>query len=159
MPYLCGLWSFTNAYGKRICEGKEEIYKNNRQLEFNRDKRTSYIANDGSTIYFCLSKQNDVLSQWRSYADDGRGISLGIDVNILLKQSNKLKGNDIIYDKKEQINLLNEKIKDKVLDELEKAIDSKNENDIFNKSRILISHILNETVICKNPAFQEEKRV
>ena len=36
----------------------------------------------------CLSKKNDVLSQWRSYADDGKGVAIGINVDNLLKFSN-----------------------------------------------------------------------
>lgn len=106
---------------------------------------------------FCLSKENDVLSQWRSYADDGKGIALGIDVDMLLKISDLLQGSDIIYDKKEQINLLNGIISKKVLDNLEHSIKSNDIKDILAKSTILISHILEKAVVCKNPAFQEEK--
>lgn len=88
---------------------------------------------------------------------DGRGVALGIDINVFLKYRSLLEGNDIIYDKKKQINLLDNKISSKVLDNLENAIVSQDENDFFSKSRIMISYILKEAVMCKNPAFQEEK--
>lgn len=32
---------------------------------------------------FCLSEQADLLSQWRGYADDGRGVSIGFDLGYL----------------------------------------------------------------------------
>ena len=46
----------------------------------------------------CLSRESDVLSQWRSYANDGKGVAIGIDVDRLLRYSTLLSGNDIIYD-------------------------------------------------------------
>jgi len=35
----------------------------------------------------CLSKDGDVLSQWRAYADDGAGVALGLDTALLKKLS------------------------------------------------------------------------
>ncbi|WP_065328337.1 DUF2971 domain-containing protein [Tritonibacter mobilis] len=34
---------------------------------------------------FCLSEDPDLLSQWRAYADDGRGLALGFDASLLEK--------------------------------------------------------------------------
>ena len=31
----------------------------------------------------CFSYQNDLLSQWRGYADDGRGAAIGFDLDVL----------------------------------------------------------------------------
>ena len=36
----------------------------------------------------CFSTRKDDLSQWRGYADDGRGVTLGIDLEEVLKQAN-----------------------------------------------------------------------
>ena len=111
---------------------------------------------------FCLSKGNDVLSQWRSYADDGKGVAIGIDVNRLLKLDTELLvGKDIIYDDKEQMKLLEQKKLDDSLDdfieELEMALQGENETEIYSKVRKVASYILNEAIICKNPAFEEER--
>lgn len=38
-----------------------------------------------STFAICLSEEGDLLSQWRGYANDGKGICLGFNVNELLK--------------------------------------------------------------------------
>lgn len=42
---------------------------------------------DGSiaTFALCLSEEGDLLSQWRGYADDGKGICLGLNVEEILK--------------------------------------------------------------------------
>ena len=36
----------------------------------------------------CFSENGDSLSQWRGYAEDGRGVTLGIDLEEVLKQAN-----------------------------------------------------------------------
>lgn len=104
----------------------------------------------------CLSKENDVLSQWRSYADDGQGVSIGINVDKLLECSSLLSENEIIYDKNKQMKLLEGKEIDRYLNNLEQAIEQGDENSIYNKVRILVSHLLEDSIICKNPAFREE---
>lgn len=60
------------AFGLFVNELKEKIEK-----EFE----------DGSisTFALCLSEEGDLLSQWRGYADDGKGICLGLNVEEILK--------------------------------------------------------------------------
>lgn len=53
----------------------------------------------------CFSKEGDVLSQWRSYADDSRGVSIGFDLNKLIENSN-LKLKEVSYSVDEQKSLL-----------------------------------------------------
>ncbi|KFN42356.1 DUF2971 domain-containing protein [Arenimonas oryziterrae] len=38
-------------------------------------------------LAFCLSERGDVLSQWRGYADDGRGVAIGFSTNHLRRLS------------------------------------------------------------------------
>lgn len=102
----------------------------------------------------CLSKEEDVLSQWRSYADDGKGVAIGINVDELLGKNDLLDGKDIIYDFEQQMKLLDKQEINKCLDEIEKISD---EQELYRKVKILVSHLLENSMICKNPAFQEEK--
>lgn len=49
----------------------------------------SYDADDDTKNWvFCLSEKADDLGQWRGYADDGRGISIGFNSAILKKVNN-----------------------------------------------------------------------
>lgn len=48
----------------------------------------------------CLSKDGDVLSQWRAYASDATGYSIGFSANDLLKMPVRIL--KVIYDKEEQ---------------------------------------------------------
>ena len=42
-----------------------------------------YFSSNMSALGFCLSEQKDMLSQWRAYASDGRGIAIGFDSGLL----------------------------------------------------------------------------
>jgi hypothetical protein len=44
-------------------------------------------ASDQSTFVFSASSKGDLLSQWARYADDGRGVALGLTVNTALLTS------------------------------------------------------------------------
>lgn len=105
---------------------------------------------------FCLSKDKDVLSQWRSYANDGKGVAIGFDVDFIEKHYS-LYGTEVIYDKEKHYEILSQKISAGVLMNLNNAIENGNSDEIYRKSKILVSHILQDAMMCKNPAFQEEK--
>lgn len=105
---------------------------------------------------FCLSKDKDVLSQWRSYANDGKGVAIGFDVD-LIETKYSLYGTEVIYDKEKQYDILSQKINDSILRNLNAAVEDGNSDEVYRKSKILVSYILQDAIMCKNPAFQEEK--
>lgn len=105
---------------------------------------------------FCLSKEKDVLSQWRSYANDGKGVAIGFDVDFIEKNYFLL-GTEIVYDKEKQCEILSHKVKDSTLMDLNNAVKNGKNNEVYRKSKILVSQILQDAIMCKNPAFQEEK--
>lgn len=41
----------------------------------------NYNSNLKSHFIFCMSKNKDLLSQWRGYADDAKGVAIGFDSN------------------------------------------------------------------------------
>lgn len=104
----------------------------------------------------CLSKKNDVLSQWRSYADDGKGVAIGTNVDNLLQFSSLLSGKDIIYEPQKQMEMINDKNIDGLLDEIEKEFSNNNIKNLHNKVRTLLSYLLSDSIVCKNPEFREE---
>lgn len=111
--------------------------------------------------FFCMSEEGDLLSQWRSYADNGKGVAIGININKLninpdipfvgLPKSHSLGYGRIIYDVTEQHDLINKILED-------------NYNKIKNEKKDLELTVV-ETVpiiqklsaVFKNPAFSEEK--
>lgn len=110
--------------------------------------------------YICsFSKDGDVLSQWRAYADDGYGVSIGFNRSYFdfyphgpLLSYNKEHTTglyDVIYDGQTQDATIKE-----IVGYLINA--NNNENDKY-KLFIHLSHILKKlSYTYKNPAFHEE---
>ena len=60
----------------------------------------------------CFSKNGDLLSQWRAYANNGKGIAIGFESMMIEKKMNLyLQRKHVIYDVKEQTEFLDELIK------------------------------------------------
>ena len=114
-----------------------------------RGQRSIYIS--------CFSKKPDLLSQWRAYAEDGTGVSIGFDLNKLSVASNILLEeviytNDVVYENKENDVLI-------TADTIGTVI---NENNIIKKDEqleVFLHELIPELAKYKNPAFQEEKEV
>ncbi|HLN28602.1 MAG TPA: DUF2971 domain-containing protein [Gemmataceae bacterium] len=99
----------------------------------------------------CFSGDGDVLSQWRAYADDGRGFAIGFDsAKIRGPKTEPLK---VCYDLDEQNRIVNELIEKY----LARFSDTK---DSF-KQRVLASEfhaeLLGQSQNQKNPMFSEEQ--
>lgn len=96
----------------------------------------------------CLSKDGDVLSQWRAYTNDATGYCLGFSAKDLLKMPIRIL--DVIYDLEKQNENLSTILL--TLNKLFKSNDKK-ENEAFTE----LSHELSVNLArFKNPAFKEE---
>ena len=98
----------------------------------------------------CYSLDADVLSQWRAYADDGRGFAIGFDPTLMKMPAKKLR---VLYDETTQFSELSGNVRH-VFD-YEKSIGFKF-NDEFR------SHWVNfgmDLVAYKHHGFKEEKEI
>lgn len=111
---------------------------------------------------FCLSEKDDNLGQWRGYADDGKGISIGFYSRIFEHESDqKTQSLDFLQDKLYQIC---DKIEyggfdiKQLLDSAElDVLTSSCEYDELEKSfKKLITYSIILAPLYKNPAFEEE---
>ncbi|NFD77379.1 DUF2971 domain-containing protein [Clostridium botulinum] len=137
-------------------------------LEMLREDETqpSYIT--------CFSRKGDLLSQWRAYGDDGRGVSIGFDSKLLYKVDsckNDIYIEDVLYDKEEQIKgvhlaVYNALTYMKDLFELEQ--NTYRVSDDFNKyfieefdafCEVICDELAILSCYMKNPAFKEEDEV
>lgn len=119
----------------------------------------------------CFSSNGDLLSQWRAYSDNGKGVSIGFSrkyLNEIIKTESKKNYDfaepefrffDLVYDKSKHI---------KYIDDLLNSIDLKKEVDLlmdnydhssvtFNRVLKLVIPIYKSCIISKNPNFIEEK--
>ena len=71
----------------------------------------SYLSHQ--SLIACFSLEKDLLSQWRAYAQDGEGVSVGFDYNYLkrlLKGQRNILIGKVIYDQKKQEEMIRTKM-------------------------------------------------
>jgi len=122
--------SLSNDYmeGKLVEKGILKIAEEDRlnmdQMEGLKGALT-YISSTADGLGFCLSEKKDLLSQWRGYANDANGVSIGFSKNYLELLSNSLRDdktprftlNQVIYKPDEIASVLNptyQKIKEHI---------------------------------------------
>lgn len=125
---------------------------------------SSYIA--------CFSRKGDLISQWRAYGDDGKGVSIGFDPKLLRKvnsNKNDIYIEDILYDKDEQIEDIRLAVNGAVTymknlfhDDAVRVSDDFNkyfieEFDAF--CEVICDELEISSCYMKNPAFKEEDEV
>jgi hypothetical protein len=144
-------------------------------LELLQDKLLAYHKHEG--FGFSLSLEGDLLSQWRGYADDGCGVSIGFSKSYLqeLAKNNSKPGHDllslheVIYDVEEHERLVRSLYDDYIRAMADRLIvDSKVESflkksDASEKTSRLASLSFSTVMatlfafVWKAPAFKEEK--
>lgn len=75
-----------------------DIMKREIGFDFTFDELIATLDSKGQkSIYIsCFSMESDILSQWRAYADDGKGVSIGFDLNLISIADNLLV-REVIY--------------------------------------------------------------
>lgn len=111
-----------------------------------------------SSIYICcFSKESDILSQWRAYAEDGRGVSIGFNLE-KLKIANNFMIREIIYTNNVVYNDIESDV-ECVADTISTVL---NEHKITTKEEqidVFLHELIPELAQYKNPAFSEEKEI
>ncbi len=112
----------------------------------------------------CLSLEGDLLSQWRGYADDGKGFSIGFKREVFEQYSIggftflNIRAGEVEYEKNKHVFSVEESIK-KLFVDLNKVVEI---NDLCNESirhifRNCFQELIEKAVFIKNPFFREEK--
>lgn len=128
-------------------------------IDFSCEEFAKRLENKGQkSIYIsCFSKTPDLLSQWRAYADDGKGVAIGFDLDMLASADNILVreviyAHDIVQEEYESTLEIVADCIPTVLKEYE-AFDREEKMDIF------LHELITELARFKNPAFEEEEEV
>ena len=98
----------------------------------------------------CFSEHGDLLSQWRSYADDGRGVAIGFSTGHLQRMCIGLNGHlcNIIYDDNTHRTLLQAAFD---LPDLQGEVQT-----VEQGTTAILGRLSEAASRCKNPAFAEE---
>lgn len=112
------------------------------------------IFEENANVYAsCFSTEGDLLSQWRAYAQDGYGVSVGFSGELLEKVNKReygIKFLPIIYAEKKQKEYAREQAI-RILDLLSKG------SFIYHAVGEVFENDLENLCCYKNPAFSEEK--
>lgn len=156
---------------------KEKYFKDRYDSIFDRMVRDSKrIFFDERLIipYICCfsgAESRDLLSQWRGYTDDGRGVAVGVDEGILSsvkisfkKEPIKMKViyfSKVLYDVNSQKHIVRKKGLE-LIKELKSIVKDKkvNDNQLVEESRLALMNcfvqLYNCATVAKNPFFEEE---
>lgn len=128
-------------------------------VDFTCEELAKHLEDKGQkSIYIsCFSKSSDLLSQWRAYADDGMGVAIGFDLDMLASADN-IFVREIIY--------ADDVVQEECESTLEIVADSMptvlSEYKAFNREEqidIILNELIAELARFKNPAFKEEEEV
>ena len=127
---------------------------------------------------FCLSEQGDVLSQWRGYADDAAGVSIGFSFPYLnsghpIDEENDIAGHSlwkVIYGTQEQAEYLDQVIRETekfsadgaydrptLLTLARKSAEQEVQKKLWASANISLLPLFFDLFRVKNPAFSEER--
>lgn len=142
----------------------------NNHISYLLDMLRNYV--ERSSYITCFSRNGDLLSQWRAYGDDGRGVSIGFNPKLLYKVAspkNKVYIEDVLYNKEEQIQHIQFDVMDsleymKSLFESDKVRCSNDFNEYFIEEfdsfcEVVCKSLSITSCLMKNPAFREEDEV
>lgn len=136
-----------------------EIKRHFREIDY--DSLVARAVINDSLIYYvaCFSAEPDLLSQWRGYANDGKGVAIGFySKNFMNAQDLKnVKYNKITYD----MHTVKIELHDKTIQKLkmvhDKAGVSASPFSYYDTAiNDIISEMVYKAIFYKNPAFSEE---
>jgi hypothetical protein len=116
---------------------------------------------ESKLVYYatCFSRESDLLSQWRGYANDGNGVAIGFFEPHLLKLHNQkdtsINYSTVCYDERKLQNRV-KKFINRRFDKLDKFKES-TISDYENVLSSLLTWATYNAVFYKNPSFLEEK--
>ncbi len=142
-----------------------------RQFEYLREsseyfKKASYVLDSATrsgkgVAGICFSAESDLLSQWRGYADDGRGFAIGFSVEALRRISGNLKKTYRVNIELEEIEYT-DRLDAKFLKEFREFVDKQGYSSGGSMTSLSIDPVglqdwVRRVCLMKNVAFKEER--
>lgn len=152
---------------KEIKHGVDIVLKAIEQIEENQSSDILSKMKDNIDLLYksekyvtCFSKNGDLLSQWRAYGNNGKGISIGFEFSDLTDSFDKyLTGTHIEYDEKIQVESIKEYINLMIefYENIENNYDWNGQN--FNNliAKQIITFFNNVIHSFKHPSFIDER--
>lgn len=164
------VWLFTQI--KNVIEQALESYKNifnseiiskakvcaDQAIDALLTGKAIYVQNS-KNMMICFSEAENLLSQWRAYADNGNGLAIGFD-SIYLKQfiSSSAQGfTKVIYGEAEILSFLHKGIDTPLKYAIQSAVDENDDIGFFASIAMVILSLFQEGFVFKHESFSEEQ--
>lgn len=125
--------------------------------------KQALISKNSKSFLICFSEARDLLSQWRAYGDDGKGVAIGFNTEVLkiFMQDPFYKLTKVIYKSEDILRFLHMAIDDPLKWAIDGCIDREGrsydkENLKYNILTLMLS-IWQESFVYKNDKFYEEQ--
>ncbi|WP_434145181.1 DUF2971 domain-containing protein [Photobacterium leiognathi] len=162
---------FKNLFYAKLTEILEHQPLSGEQIELLNSFWSAQVNPISNPHICCFSENGDLLSQWRAYADDAAGMSIGFDSSKLnlneelavqnIIPDNNIWLNSVIYEHDEQQRIVDELAESFV--NAVKAVTEQQDPIQAQEAQMRLSVVASQcssySYIFKNPAFSEEKEV
>lgn len=136
-----------------------DMVKKRSGLNFTFEELVEILNSKGQkSVYIsCFSREPDILSQWRAYAEDGRGVSIGFNLDMLKKADNffvseVIYTDDVVYGSNESgIEIVADTIN--IVFSVNKIAGKEEQMEVF------LHGLIPELIQYKNPSFIEEQEI
>lgn len=136
-----------------------DMVKKRSGLNFTFEELVEILNSKGQkSVYIsCFSREPDILSQWRAYAEDGRGVSIVFNLDMLKKADNffvseVIYTDDVVYGSNESgIEIVADTIN--IVFSVNKIAGKEEQMEVF------LHELIPELIQYKNPSFIEEQEI
>ena len=153
------LSSYKEKYSNEVLmETKKIVFQTIEKLLFKKARIVQYAK----SFLTCFSEAGDLLSQWRAYGNDGKGVAIGFNAKLFNEFSNgSYYLTKVIYNQEETLKFLHIAIEQPLKWAIESSIDKEtnqyNTSELFMNVSMLILSIWQEGFVFKNDMFSEER--
>lgn len=138
-------------------------FTNDYQLKIDFIEKLFDLKFDQMSLNFytiCFSEEPDLLSQWRGYANDACGVSIGFSTEPFYTLARSFRSSYTFSQVKYSLNDLYDKIKNYVIKKTNENFIGEEKNDsseLLNIADTAVSMLFYNSILYKNPNFYEEK--
>lgn len=150
--YCTELFCFYNNKFPNKYKLQDDFVNNIFDLKFNEISLNFYVI--------CFSEKSDLLSQWRGYANDACGVSIGFSTDSFYPLACSIRSSYNFSQVRYSLDDLYDQIKKYTQYIIKNKFTGNNKNDsliLMNTVDTIISTILYNSILYKNPNFNEEK--
>lgn len=153
--------SMRNALQKYSIKNKDDLVFHDFIKDLDTDLLIETAINNESCTYYCVcfSESQDLLSQWRGYADDGSGVAIGFDDSFFIRTTDycHIKYAPVEYNSLDVKSDLTRYIYNRIKKTHDVMQDRLKCSDYESTLSLILNAMVYNAIFYKNDAFSEER--